>query len=169
MRYLITLSALVLALAASTTATAGGWATVELGSLPAGLGSGDTWNAQITVLRHGVTPTDGATPSISIRNPVTGETASYGAEPTGTTGVYEAAVVFPGAGTWSYEVDDGLVSTGYGVSTTSTYAPVDVRPAAGGGESAFPVLPALGAVGTVVLLAAAAFAGLRQRRLTPAS
>ena len=81
------------------------------------------------------------------------------AEPTGTTGVYEAAVVFPGAGTWSYEVDDGLVSTGYGESTTSTYAPVDVRPAAGGGDSdPFPVLPALGVVGAVALLAAAAFA-----------
>ena len=169
MRYLIVLSALVLALAASATASAGGWATVELASLPTGLGSGDTWNAQITVLRHGVTPTDGATPSISIHNPATGETASYAAEPTGTTGVYEAAVVFPGAGTWSYEVDDGLVSTGYGESTTSTYAPVDVRPAAGGGESAVPVLPALGVAGTVVLLVAAAFAVLRQRRLTPAS
>ncbi len=170
MRYLIVLSALVLALAASATATAGGWATVKLASLPTGLDSGDTWNAQITVLRHGVTPTDGATPSVSIHNAATGETAFYGAEPTGTTGVYEAAVVFPGAGTWSYEVDDGLVSTGYGESTTSTYAPVDVRPAAGGGDSdPFPVLPALGVVGAVVLLAAAALAVLRQRRLTPAS
>ena len=36
MRYLIVLSALVLALAASATATAGGWATVELASLPDG-------------------------------------------------------------------------------------------------------------------------------------
>ena len=66
MRYLIALAVLAAALAAPTVVPAGGWATVELDALPSGVDAGDTWNARFTVLRHGVTPTDGAEPNVAI-------------------------------------------------------------------------------------------------------
>ena len=110
MRYLVALTVLVVALAAPTAAPAGGWASVVVSDLPAGTGPGDTWTARITVLRHGVTPTDGATPSVSIVNEETRNGETFAAKPTGETGVYEAAVVFPESGTWRYEVDNGLAT-----------------------------------------------------------
>ena len=168
MRYFIALSMLVVGLVATATATAGGWATVQLASLPTGLDSGETWNARMTVLRHARTPTDGAEPILTIRNDATGQSQSFSAEPTGETGVYEAAVVFPAAGTWSYEIDNGLEATGYGMSETSTYAPVTIGSRAGA-PSSFPVAPVLLVLGPIALVAAAAFGVVRQRRLTPAS
>jgi len=67
MRYLVFVSALVLVAVTAGSASAGGWATVGLASTPEGVRSGETWTAEITVLRHGVTPTDGAAPSLTIR------------------------------------------------------------------------------------------------------
>ena len=51
----------------------------------------------------------------------------FTAKPAGTTGKYVAHVVFPTAGSWDYEVSDGLAATGYGYSQTHTYSPVDDR------------------------------------------
>ena len=65
MRTLAIAIAVVAALAVPA-AHAGGWATVTLAPPPAGLEAGETWTANLTVLRHGVTPTDGAAPSITI-------------------------------------------------------------------------------------------------------
>ncbi len=171
MRRLISLTALAIALAAVGEAGAGGWATVGLEPLPNGVESGETWRAQITVLRHGVTPTDGAAPSLTIREKRTGRTASFAAEPTGTTGVYEALVVFPEPGKWGFSVDNGLAATGYGVSATTTYAPVTIAPGSGGGSDprSFPVLP-VAAAAAVFALAAVGMLGIRRlRRLIPAS
>jgi hypothetical protein len=172
MRYLIALAALVGALAAPAAAPAGGWATVELESLPAGTSAGDSWNARLTVLRHGVTPTDGAAPTITISGPK-GAAETFAAEPTGETGVYAAVVVFPSAGTWRYEISDGLAATGYGVSTTTTYPPVTVAGAPGGGiggDDELPALPLAGLALVLVLAGAAAAVVIvrRARRLTPA-
>lgn len=169
MRHLIVFSALVAALAVSGAAGAGGWATVSLASLPDGVSSGDTWKAQITVLRHGVTPTDGAAPSLTIRNGR--EAATFKGEPTGKTGAYEALVVFPDPGQWSLEIDNGLVATGYGQSATTTFGPVTIEGAPGGspGSGSFPVFP-FAAVIVALALAAAGVLGVRRlRRLTPAS
>ena len=171
MRYLIALAALVGALAAPTAAVGGGWATVELEALPTGIDAGDTWNARLTVLRHGETPTDGAAPTITLAGPE-GEVETFAARPAGETGVYEAQVVFPSSGTWSYEISDGLEATGYGVSTTTTYPPVEVDSAPGGGGGGVP-LPAIPLAGFALLLALAGAAGAvvvfrRSRRLTPA-
>ncbi len=126
MRYLLALSVLAVALAAPAAAPAGGWATVELAAMPAGIDAGDTWTARFTVLRHGATPTDGAEPSVTIVHPVSSETSTFPAAPAGEPGVYEAAVVFPEAGTWTFEIDNGLAATGYGESQTTTFDPVTV-------------------------------------------
>jgi hypothetical protein len=116
-------SALVgLALAAN--AAAGGFATVQLSSTPAGTDAGTPWSVDLTVLQHGVTPLDGMEPLITISSG--GDETSFPATPTGKPGVYHADVVFPGAGTWAWTIWDGF-------SQTHTYAPVQI--ASGGGAS----------------------------------
>ena len=156
--------ALVPALAAPA-AHAGGWATVTLAPPPAGLEAEETWTAQMTVLRHGVTPTDGATPSITIR----GESGSqtFRAQPAGTAGKYVARVVFPSSGRWDYEVNDGLAATGYGISQTHTYSPVVIAPGTGGTGSSVPVWPL--ALGAALLLVLGVAVVTKQRRPAPAS
>ena len=172
MRYLIALSVLVVALAAPAAAPAGGWATVELAAMPTGIDAGDTWTARFTVLRHGVTPTDGAEPSVTIAHPVSSETSTYPADPTGEPGVYEAAVVFPEAGTWTFEIDNGLAATGYGESQTTPFDAVTVGAPGGGGVvdggGLLSPLP-LAVLGLLLALAVAVVFGVRrQRRLAPA-
>jgi len=169
MRRVVALTTLAVALAAAAGAGAGGWATVGLEPLPNGIEAGETWRAQITVLRHGVTPTDGAAPSLTIRETRTGRTASFAAEPTGKTGVYEALVVFPEPGRWSFSIDNGLAATGYGVSATTTYAPVTIGSGQnGGGVPGAPVLPVAAATAALGLVAAGLLGVRRLRRLAPA-
>jgi hypothetical protein len=171
MRRLTALSMLVASLSLAASAGAGGWASVQLEATPVGLSSGDTWNAQFTVLRHGVTPTDGAAPSVTISNAATGAAQSFPAEPTGKAGVYRAAVVFPESGEWRYSIDDGLVATGYGVSQTTEYPPVAVSgPSGSSGGVSFPVAPVLALLAAAAAFCAVVYAAVRrQRRLTPAS
>jgi hypothetical protein len=157
--------AVVAALAVPAVAQAGGWATVTLAPPPAGLEADETWTAQLTVLRHGVTPTDGATPSITIR----GESGSqtFRAKPAGTVGKYVAHVAFPSSGRWDYEVSDGLAATGYGISQTHTYSPVVIAPRTGGVGSSVPVWPF--ALGAALLLVLGVAVVTKQRRPAPAS
>ena len=159
----------VAALALAGAAQAGGWAAVTLSSTPAGVGAGGVWDVEVTVLRHGVTPTDGATPSVVVRNTKTGAEHVYRAAPAGRVGVYEASVTFPDAGTWSYEVDDGLAATGYGVSQTTEFPDVTIG-SGGGGTELVPIVPL---AGTGLLGLAVGLAGLlvarRMRGPAPAS
>ena len=165
MRYLIVISALVLVVGAGS-AGAGGWATVDLASMPEGVSAGETWTAEITVLRHGVTPTDDAAPSLTIRNKKSGASETFDAEPAGETGVYTARVVFPDAGTWGFEIDNGLAATGYGESATTTYAAVRIA-AGSDGTEAFRALP-FGLLAAAVVLPVAGLFGVRHfRRRTP--
>jgi YtkA-like len=172
MRYLIALSVLAVALAAPAAAPGGGWATVELAAMPVGLDAGDTWTARFTVLRHGVTPTDGAEPSLTIVDAEFSKRSTFPAAPAGEPGVYEAAVVFPEAGTWTFEIDNGLEATGYGVSQTTTFDLVTIGAPGGGGvvDGGGLLSPlALAVLGLLLVLAVAVVFGVRrQRRLAPA-
>ena len=49
---------------------------------------------------------------LTIRSEKTGKWLTFPAKPTGRTGVYEARVVFPEAGSWRFEIDNGLAATG---------------------------------------------------------
>ena len=49
-----------------TAAAAGGFATVQLSSLPAGTDAGGTWTPTMTILQHGVTPLAGLQPAVRI-------------------------------------------------------------------------------------------------------
>jgi hypothetical protein len=152
----LVLLALVL-LALPSTALGGGFATVQLSSLPEGTPPGGTWAVELTVLQHGVTPLEDVSPLVRISN-LDGLSREFPAAPTGEPGVYAADVVFPTAGTWSYEIFDGFTQT-------HTYAPVAI--ADGAGTDSFPVLPV--AAGALALLLAAAGAVVLLRRRRPGS
>ena len=99
------------ALAFAGTASAGCWATVGLSPLPS-VSAGETWTAGVQVLQHGRTPMDNASPAVLIRNGATGEEHSFPARLVDPAeGRYEAAVVFPGTGTWAVAVNDGFPET----------------------------------------------------------
>ena len=122
------LLAVFAALVVAAPATAGGFATVGLGPPDGGLGAGDTWNAEMTILQHGVTPLVGVSPVVKISKG--GEMHEFPAAPTGEDGVYLAKVKFPSEGSWTYQVDDGF-------SRTHSFAPVQVGP--GGADGGFSV------------------------------
>ena len=155
---------LVLAVAAVAVpaASAGGWATVGLSSLPpAGLPANQNWPVDITVLQHGQTPLAGVTPIVRIRDDGGKVVKSFTATPTGKTGVYHAVVTFPGEGSFSYEVYDGF--TRYGGALTHTFKPVVIGAADGG----FPYGWLALALGLAASLAAATILTLRRRRPEP--
>ena len=149
---------LVLAVAAivAPVASAGGWATVGLSSLPSGTPAGKNWSVDLKVLLHGRMPLEGIAPVITITNNNDGESRQFTGTPTGKLGVYHADVVFPSAGTWSYEIWDDF-------SKTHTFKPVQISAP---GDS-FPYLP-LGLALALALGLAAATVGYRRHDREPA-
>jgi len=141
------------ALLLAAPAAAGGWATVGLGPPDSGLGAGDTWNAQMTILQHGVTPLDGLQPAVRITDEA-GQIQSFTARPAGEPGTYVADVRFPTAGTWRYEIWDGF-------SQTHTYSPVTIGD---GGDASFPTVPVTAGLLAAMALAGALLVALRKRR-----
>ncbi|HET8653673.1 MAG TPA: FixH family protein [Gaiellaceae bacterium] len=137
----------VFALVAPGGALAGGWATAGLSPPDGGVGAGDTWNAKVTILQHGITPLAGVSPTVTIRNKATGAAETFAAKATDEPGVYLAKVVFPSQGTWTYEVHDGF--THYGGQKTHTFGAVSIG--AGGGDG----MPFFAIVGLGLLGAAA--------------
>ena len=137
-------------------ASAGGFATVQLSSLPAGTDAGGTWTPTMTILQHGVTPLDGLQPTVRITD-TTGETDSFAARPTGAPGGYVAAVTFPTAGTWRYEIWDGF-------SQTHTYSPVTIGD---GGNASFPTGRVAGVLLGAIVLVGGALVLIRRRRPGP--
>ena len=106
MRRLLVTAALALGLTLVPAVFAGGWATVQLSSTPTGVRAGKVWDVRLTVLQHGRTPLVGITPSVQISSGARRRT--FPARPTATPGVYRARVVFPAAGRWTWQVDDGF-------------------------------------------------------------
>jgi hypothetical protein len=156
------LLALAVASIAVPAASAGGWATVGLSSLPpAGLGAHETWPVDITVLQHGQTPLAGVTPVVRIRDGGGKVVDTFAATPTGRQGVYHADVAFPGQGTYSYEVYDGF--TTYGGAQTHTFKPVAIGP----GDVGLPYGWLALALGAALALAAGTTLALRRRTPTP--
>lgn len=134
------LAAIAAALAAPATATAGGWATVGLDLPPENLAPGEPWQAELTILQHGVTPLDGVRPRVIVRREDGIAEKAFPARATGEPGVYHATVVFGSAGTWNYWVDDDFaakhsyppVRIGKGGKRTAS-ADADVSEVAGAG------------------------------------
>ncbi len=137
MRKTLILAALV-ALVTSSTALAGGWATVKLSSSPKNVAAGEPWIVDVTVLQHGLAtqPLCCVKPTLTIRRVASARTTSsatkeprawtFKARATSRVGVYRARVVFPAAGTWRYDVYDGF--TEYGGARTHRFKPVKIAP-----------------------------------------
>ncbi len=125
-------------------AAGGGFATVQLDSLPAGADGNGTWTPTITVLQHGVTPLEDVTPIVRISNGT--DIQEFTAVATGEPGQYRAEVVFPSAGTWRYEIDDGF-------SQTHSYSPVTFAAVGedGGGIPSWAWIVGAGALAAVAL------------------
>jgi hypothetical protein len=122
----------LLAFAATTgTAHAGGWATVELGEAPGAMVAGEPWRVELIVKQHGVTPLDGATPSLRIDNGA-GVVQTFEARPTGRPGSYVAEVTFPSAGTWRTRIYDGFTDAVPHRLSPLTVAPASAAASAGG-------------------------------------
>jgi hypothetical protein len=135
-------------------ADAGGFATVQLSSLPFGTDAGETWAPTLTILRHGRTPLDGLQPSVRITDD-SGTTEEFRATPTGAPGAYVAKVRFPSGGTWRWKIWDGF-------SQTHTYSPVTI-----GGGGSFPTVPVAAAALATMVVAGVAFLALRRRAPSP--
>jgi hypothetical protein len=120
MRKLVVVIAVFTVLAPAA-ALAGGWATVQLSSTPTGARAGVPWVVDLTVLQHGRTPLAGIRPEVQVSQGTLSR--SFLAKPTVKVGVYRARVVFPRAGTWSWQIWDGF-------SRTHTYKQVKVTRAA---------------------------------------
>jgi hypothetical protein len=149
-------------LVAVPAASAGGWATVGLSSLPpSGLEPNQNWPVDITVLQHGQTPLAGVTPIVRVRDSGGKVVDSFTATPAGKTGVYHANVTFPGEGTYSYEVYDGFGT--YGGARTHTFKPIAI----GAGGDGLPYGPVALALGLVAALVAGTVLILRRRRPEP--
>jgi hypothetical protein len=147
MRERLTLLAVAaVALAAPVAASAGGWATVELDSVPEGLAPGETWSVELTILQHGVTPLEGVGPRVIVSKDGGAERRAFPARATSKPGVYRADVVFASAGTWTYRVDDGFMGE-------RTYPPVAIDKA---GDERVAASAGLGGDGPDYLLALAA-------------
>jgi hypothetical protein len=159
MRRLLIGLALV-ALAAPASALAGGWATAGLGPPDGGIGPGDTWDARITILQHGMTPLAGVSPTVTIRRGGTSKT--FKATPTGKVGVYIAHVVFPSAGKWTYEVYDGF--TQYGGQETHQFPAVSIG--GGGDAGGFPTMTVTAAIAFMLGLGAVLYLLARRTRLS---
>ena len=162
MKKLSLVLAVAVAAVAVPAASAGGWATVGLSSLPpAGLPANQDWPVDITVLQHGQTPLARVTPVVRIRDDGGTVVKSFTATPTGKTGVYHAVVRFPAQGSYSYEVYDGF--TQYGGAQTHTFKPIVVGPAGDGVPYGLLAV----ALGLAAALAGATVLARRRRRPDP--
>jgi hypothetical protein len=139
MHKLLICGALLTAFVYAAPANAGCWATAGLAPPPAGTAPGEAWIAQVTILQHGRNPLPDAAqarPTVTIRSAATGKKFSFTAVPIDVgRGLYEARVVFPSAGRWSYAVFDSFTSWNGAkapCARTHTFAPVEI----GGGSSA---------------------------------
>ena len=103
----IALLAAVAFAALTGTASAGGWATVELGAMPGSLVAGEPWRVELIVKQHGVTPMADVTPMVEITDEA-GAVHKFSAHPTKQVGHYVAEVTFPAAGEWKTRLYDGF-------------------------------------------------------------
>jgi hypothetical protein len=176
-RLLLVLVPSLLVAGALAGAAAAKEANLELSSTPAGTKAGEAWNVTVTVFAgHGEEVEAAATPPvITIRNVDTGERRTFTAGPSDVlldiapARNWDARVVFPSAGTWDYEIDDGWTGRVYEFGPVVIGgAPVVAAPAAGrpadGQGAGFPVWPFAGGLAAALVAAAAAVLTFRRRR-----
>jgi hypothetical protein len=169
MRWSILAALIAVALSALGAQVAFAWpddTTASLSTTPTDIDAGQPWVVDISFVSNGsILKADSIKPVVTIRNVQTGETQRFQSAPTAVTGVYEATVVFPSAGTWSYSVAAFSRS-----GPSFDYPPVVIGPApAPVPVTSEPVSGPAIVLGLVVALAVAvALASLLVRRRTTA-
>jgi hypothetical protein len=91
------------ALAAPSSAFAGGMGVWALSGPERGMKAGDVWLAQVRVVGCQGIPMD-AVPTVAITSE-SGQRLTFRGRTTGVPGKYTARVVFPSAGKWSYQIE----------------------------------------------------------------
>jgi hypothetical protein len=160
---------ILLTLALAATASAGGFSTIGVDSLPGAVAPGDRWDPAITLLGHGRTPIPVARPVVILRSG--GRSERFVATATDRPGVYRAQVTFPDRGRWSVAIDEGWGYEHHFGSVLVDDSAGAAAPAARDSASPGPLLP-LALAALAGLLAAAGTALLLRRRpraLAPAA
>jgi hypothetical protein len=166
-RATILTAAILGALALPGAASAGGFATVGLSSLPDGTAPGEPWHVTLTILQHGRTPMSALQPTVRIRRAGGGGARTFAARPAGRPGRYTADVVFATAGTWRYAIDDGFTQThDFAPATIGAAASTPPAKASSAGANVGAAFAAAAAAGLLAALLAAALE--RRRRPDPA-
>jgi len=94
----------MLALTATATAAAGGWATVEMDKPVTRTEVDQPLTLDFTLLQHGMTPADWTTTYFEATNTDTGETLRVDAEAGAEAGRWTVTVAFPSAGNWDWAI-----------------------------------------------------------------
>jgi hypothetical protein len=95
---------MLLMLAMSVTASAGGWATVEMEKPVTRVEVDEEMTLDFMLLQHGVTPTDWTKTYFEATNAETGEMMRVDATPGSETGRWTVDVTFASAGTWNWAI-----------------------------------------------------------------
>jgi hypothetical protein len=139
---------------------------------PSGIDPGETWNATLTIhtdehMRR-LMAENHSSPFVTVANERTGERIVYRAKRVGRTDEWRAGVIFPRAGEWVWEVQDGFgdriwyreyITVGNPVVAAPTAAPRPAAPEAG----SVPAWPFAAGAGVLLALGAAAFGARRLR------
>jgi len=94
------LTAALVTLGLTSSASAGGWAITTLDSLPRTMQAGETYHVGYTIRQHGVQPFEGAKPALRISRGAT--VLTFPGRPDGAPGHYVSEVTFPEAGEWTW-------------------------------------------------------------------
>ena len=95
----------ILAVGVTGIASAGGWSTVKLDSLPADVVAGDSTTIGFIVLQHGERPLADLQPYITATNVETGERLRFEATAQDESGHYQAQINLLYEGTWEWSVN----------------------------------------------------------------
>jgi hypothetical protein len=162
----------LVAFALPAAASAGGFATVGLSSLPDGTAPGKPWHVTLTILQHGRTPLPNLQPTVTVTSADGATTRTFAARPGRDAGVYTADVAFPAAGVWRYSVNDSFsqihrfapVRVGSGAAVTAAApAPTSAAAAEPGGANVGAAFAAAAVAGLLAALLAAAVMRRRDR------
>lgn len=158
----------MLALAVTAPAWAGGWAVVTLDSLPGEVRASEDVRLGFMVLQHGVTPVgDFVSPYLLASNAETGEEVRVDARQDGPAGHFVVDVSFPSAGTWEWTITpDPFMGTQFEPLTVGAVSVASAAASSLGIRALQPTTLrwALGSAGVVMLIVAAALVFTRQRR-----
>ena len=96
----------IIMLALAAPAFAGGWATITVDEWPTQINANQPVLIGFTVRQHGrdASRMTGLYPTLTAKNPATGETIIVGANAEGAAGHYVASITFPEAGSWSWSI-----------------------------------------------------------------